>query len=268
MSEADRLRGLTQDRMPIIIATGGGVPPPTVAHLQGRREVQLIVDRQAYRGAAGVVCDVSSHLPDDALLLIAEAARSPDFDLAAAIRHHESDALDATVIVNPDGTPAGAYVIARHLLRFVQREGYMDLKEQWLQKVVDSDHRVGAYRIDGGYSRPLRTREQLLLAARRAARRTTDSSEPLRFAMAAHEASAEGFACFAPGASVHPSAVVVDSIVLDGAVIGAGSIVTRSIVCKDARVANHAQVIDTIFWQPAGKAGPAHANGTHREPDA
>ncbi len=242
----DALRGPISDEISIIIASGGGTPAPSIRADQADRRIEVVFDKQSYRGAAGVVCDVSSHLDDSALLLVAEAARCPNFDLSGIITHHRANSFDATVLVNPDDTPAGVYVIPRGLLRYVQREGYMDLKEQWLNKVLESDHRVGAIRLAVGYSHPLRTHEHLLQAARAASQSAGPHQSSLRFDAVVSNSHCGGTNCIASGASVHESAIVVDSIIMPGASIGASSIVTRSIVCSNAVVPSGARVVDSI----------------------
>jgi len=265
MLQVRALNGLAAEDMPIIIANGSGNPAPRFSTSRANDRIELVEDREAYRGAAGVVCDVSSHLDDDALLLVAEAARCPAFDLAASVRHHMASGFDATVLVNPDNTPAGVYLMARHLLKFVQREGYMDLKEQWLDRVVHSDHHVGVHRISAGYSRPLRTRVQLLNAARASMNGHGEGHDSLRFGSTMPTRFRHGFRCVAPDASIDESAVVVDSIIMSGASIGPSSIVTRSIVCADSHVPARARLVDTVCG-PESQAGVgSRVNGTHRE---
>lgn len=253
MEVIDGLGDLAADRLSIIVANGEDIPPPRLS-AEAARQIEVVVDRENYRGAAGVVHDVSQHLSDDSLLLVAEAARCPDFDLAALVKHHRSNAYETTVLVNPDGTPAGVYVVARHLMRYVQREGYMDLKEQWLAKVIAGEHRVGAFRLIDGYSRPLRTREQLLQAARLSAQ-PASQSRSARFRLEA-AARRSGFQCIAADATVDSTAVVVDSIIMAAANVGAGSIVTRSIVCAGAVVPAEARLVDEVWLAGATSAEP------------
>ena len=265
MNQVGALNGLAADDMPIIIANGGGNFVPQRRTGDAGRRVEMIVDRELYRGAAGVVCDVSRHMDDGALLLVAEAARAPDFDLAASVRRHKASGCEATVIVNPDNTPAGIYLMARRLLNLVQHEGYMDLKEQWLDRVIQADGHVGVHRISDGYSRPLRTRSQLLNAARAAANGHVEEQGSLRFGVTIPTRAHHGFRCAAPDARIDESAVVVDSIIMRGASVGPSSIVTRSIVCANCDVPADAMLVDAV--QGPGDvmgANPA-VNGTHRE---
>ena len=268
MLQVSAINGLASEDMPIIIANGSTNPVPHLGARSASCRIELVVDKEAYRGAAGVVCDVSSHLTDDALLLVAEAARCPDFDLAASVWHHKASGSDATVLVNPDNTPAGVYLMARHLLKFVQREGYMDLKEQWLDKVIQSDHHVGVHRISTGYSRPLRTREQLLNAARAAANGPGDGLGSLRFGSTIPTREGHGFRCVAPDAHIDDTAVVVDSIIMPGASVGASSIVTRSIVCANCHIPVDGRLVDAVHGPSDTARTTSTGNGTPREQES
>ncbi len=261
LERIDGLGDLAADRLSVIVANGEDIPAPRLP-AEASRQIEVVVDRENYRGAAGVVHDVSQHLSGDAVLLVAEAARCPDFDLAALVRHHRSNAYETTVLVNPDGTPAGVYVVARPLMRYVQREGYMDLKEQWLAKVIAGEHRVGAFRLIDGYSRPLRTREQLLHAARLSVQ-PVSQSKPARFRLES-ASRRSGFQCIAADAKVDPTAVVMDSIIMSGAKVGAGSIVTRSVVCAGGAVPAEARLVDEVWAAGRPGVGAIGTNGNHR----
>lgn len=268
MKQIVGLNGLAVDEMPVIIANGGGTPAPRLEGHQTGRRVEVVVDKQDFRGAAGVVCDVSRHLDDEALLLVAEAARTPDFDLAAGVRAHHESGFDATVLVNPDDTPAGVYLMARHLLKFVQSEGYMDLKEQWLTRVIASDRRVGVHRIANGYSQPIRTREQLLKAAGAAAGHSASRDHSLRFGADAIAATGKGFRCVAPDARVDASAFVLDSIIMPGASVGPSCVVTRSIVCTNCHVPAESNLVDAVYRSDGHTGSRSGVSRKHREEES
>lgn len=138
----------------------------------------------------------------------------------------------------------------------------MDLKEQWLGKILATGHRVGVHRIRDGWSRPLRTREQLLSAARAAALDCPSRS-------AEHFASVPGvishgtFQCVSADARVAPDAVVIDSIIMPGARVEAGCVVARSIVCTNATLAAGEVLVDSVRATHAPGRNGHHKNGKH-----
>lgn len=262
---ADAMNDSVAGEIPIIIASGSGNPAPRLTSHHSTRRIEVVVDKHSIRGAAGVVCDVSSHLEDSALLLVAEAARCPHFDLTDIVTCHRANGFDVTVLVNPDDTPAGVYLIPRCLLKYVQREGYMDLKEQWLNRVIECNHRVGVHRMTHGYSQPLRTREQLLQAARTASLGHVSCQASIRFGGMTPTSHRDGFNCIAADAIVDDSAVIVDSIIMPGARVGASSIVTRSIVGHDSAVPTNARIVDAVLAPLQTADSQTAVNGIHGE---
>lgn len=262
MRRLERLNGMAAEDLRVIVAAGGSVPAPERGTRHSRSQCEVVTHDREYRGAAGVLHDVTQHLSDDALLLVGEAARCPDFDVRDVVAAHLTEGNAVTVAVNPDGSPAGVYLLTRSLLGLVQAEGYMDLKEQWLGKVIATGQRVGVHRIRDGSSRPLRTPEQLLSAARAAALDCPSHS-------AEHFASVPGvishgtFQCVSADARVAPDAVIIDSIIMPGARVGAGCVVARSIVCTDATLAAGEVLVDSVRATHAPGRNGHHKNGKH-----
>ncbi len=252
MAALQRLDGAAAE-MRVIVAAGGAGPAPLLDGAGARPRAELIHPTRDFRGAAGVVRDVAAALPDEALLLVAEAARWADFDLGDVLDRHLASGYDVSVLVNPDRSPAGVYLLRRELLGLVQIEGYMDLKEQWLARVTSAGHRVGVLSGGRGGAKPIRTREQLLDAARAAAG-GNGSSASLRFSRAAAHAGRGTFRCVSPRSIVAEDAVIIDSIVMPGARVEAGGVVARSIVCAGACVHAGESLVDAVL--PA-----AHRNG-------
>lgn len=256
------LNGMAAEDVRVIVAAGGSVPAPESGPRHSRSHCEVVTHDREYRGAAGVLHDVTQHLSDHALLLVGEAARCPDFDVYDVVAAHRTEGNAVTVAVNPDGSPAGVYVLARGLLGLVQAEGYMDLKEQWLGRVIAAGHRVGVHRISNGWCRPLRTPEQLLGAARAAALDCPAHS-------AEHFASVPGvishgtFQCVSAEARVAADAVIIDSIIMPGARVEAGCIVARSIVCTDATLAAGEVLVDSVRATHAPGRNGHHKNGKH-----
>lgn len=256
------LNGMAAEDVRVIVAAGGSVPAPESGARHSRSHCEVVTHDREYRGAAGVLHDVTQHLSDHALLLVGEAARCPDFDVYDVVAAHCTEGNAVTVAVNPDGSPAGVYVLARGLLGLVQTEGYMDLKEQWLGKVITAGHRVGVHRISNGWCRPLRTPEQLLGAARTAAL-DCPSHGAEHFASVPGVISHSTFQCVSAEARVAADAVIIDSIIMPGARVGAGCVVARSIVCTDATLAAGEVLVDSVRATHTPGRNGHHKNGKH-----
>jgi hypothetical protein len=193
-------------------------------------------DTRQYRGPAGIARDAAGEYDDDAAILIAEAARFIAVDLIGAVVQHRARAADITVLCNRDSSPAGIFLAKRSTLDLVPRTGFTDLKEQWLTRAVTSGLHVRVHRLAGNQSHELRTPSQFLAAARAArllsAGALADGHEPT---------------CVPP--QIAAGAVVVDSVIMPGAVVAERSVVVRSIVCAGARVESGATIIDQVVRQ-------------------
>lgn len=259
-----RLNGLAVEGLPVIVAAGGSAPAPKIVASDSRRRFELVLHDREYRGAAGVLHDVTHDFDAASLLLVTEAARCPDFDIGEVVAHHLAERHAVTVAVNADGSPAGIYLLTRHLLGLVQSEGYMDLKEQWLGKVIAARHKVGVYRIADGWCRPLRTREQLLAAARASAADGRAADGVQHFSSDPGAISSGTFQCVSPEANVAADAVVIDSIIMPGARVGRACVVARSIVCAGASVADGEVLVDSVRSPEVSGRNGHHKNGKQR----
>ena len=240
-------------RAPVVhVVCGGSTADPRPPAAATGVEVRIERDRKSYRGPAGAVRDVTEHLPDEACVLVAEGHRTPldavdDFLLA----HAEGEA-DVSVAVNPDGSPAGVYAVRRGALRHVPANGFMDLKEQWLNRAMGAGVSVRAVRVAPPGSMPLRTREQFLIAAKVVAGRSEGGALPECTIFDLGGANeTEPFSVLARGSCLGQGAVVVDSVVMPEADVGPGAVVVRSLVCPGAKVQPGAEVVDAIVT-PAG----------------
>lgn len=201
----------------------------------------------SFRGPAGVLRDIAEHYDDDDILLVAEAARFIAGGLGQFLADFARLTPDVLIACHPGGEPAGIMLIRRGSLELVPNEGFMDIKEQWLPKVVRAGLDVWTSETRDFRPYPLRTREQFLEASAVAAgigcSRTRGDTVlgPPRVLGAGIDKSR-----VSETAQVAPGAVIADAIVMPGAVIGPGAIVVRSIVCPEAVIPDDAEVVDRI----------------------
>ena len=212
-----------------------------------------------YRGAAGVIRDATDGLDPSDTVLVSEAARLPTFRLRPIVELHFSRSADVTVATNPDGSPAGLYLIRREALDGVQERGYSDLKEQWLAGLLKAGRAVWAHRLPTPGSLPLRTPEHLLAAAAwiqsgvaapgRPDNGHVGDAVPTPPKQDAYKWGNDAGWCgriVASDAAVDESSTVLGSVVMPGAVIGPGCVVARSIVCPGATVQPGTELVDAV----------------------
>ena len=221
-------------------------PPPSAPTTRPAASVVIERDRQRYRGPAGVTRDFCDDLGPEADVLIAEGARLLGCDLAGFAADHAQSGADVTVATNPDGSPAGLYIARCSTLAMVPQRGFMDLKEQWLSRVVAAGLNVRVFMLAAPGAPALRTRAQYQRAC---------------FAMQPHATAspwhAHGFTrgvlvrgragnIIARGAEVDPTALLAHTIIMPGARVGAGAVVARSILCPGARINPGEEIVDAV----------------------
>lgn len=201
---------------------GESVPAPDCAGLGFARHP----DGGAYRGPAGALHDAQRDIGAKELLVV-EGARLVEANLASLLEAHRRSEAAVTVARDGFGAPAGVYVVRAEALDFIPPRGFMDLKEQWLNKLLSAGQRVEVRDLVGR-SYLLKTRSDFLRAARELAGVADVRGE------ACGSRTLDGYGCHgsvvSESARVEPGSVVVDSVIMPGAVIRAGGVVVRSLV--------------------------------------
>jgi NDP-sugar pyrophosphorylase family protein len=132
------------------------------------------------------------------------------------------------ILTQGDDAPCGLMLIRCGILRQIQSVGFVDLREQALPHIARS-HRVHIVPTAGQALLPTRTREDYI----RALRLHAAQERGLDLAAFDHpfaESWQTSFAIVEPGAVVHPSARIHDSVVLAGARVGREALVAYSVV--------------------------------------
>ncbi|MFK7961648.1 MAG: glycosyltransferase [Phycisphaerales bacterium] len=238
----DRVRDATASMphpLPVRLAANGAIPAPWPS---GRPDVHVEQDPHPFRGPAGVVADLARGLPEDQHVIVGEAARWIDCSLSAMIADHLASNAAVTIARNPDGSPAGVYLIRGDALALVPVAGYVDIKEQWLPSVRQAGLPVLVHQLDGRGAMPLRTRDQLLEAARVARR-----DRPRVGLGPSGDPALEPLRAVCRGAIVGPDAGIFDSIIMPGAYVGPRATVIRSIVGPDTVVPPDHVLSDCVF---------------------
>ncbi|MEQ8770543.1 MAG: hypothetical protein RIB60_08550 [Phycisphaerales bacterium] len=253
------LRVLSGVSAPIRVVHGPQIPAPAVPASRSEM-IETIRERDAYRGPAGAIRDVTGDLHPDAWALVIEATRYYSGSIDAVLAAISRDDVDVLVTCNADRTPAGVYAMRRSVLDHVASVGYVDLKEQLLARARAAGDRVRVVEQPDGVSFPLRTRAELLRAASMSGgERGTDRHGSARVLTGERWASV-----VAADASIDASAVIVESVVMPGARVEANTVVARSIVCPGAHVAADSVVLDQTVRAETPHRKDLHAPGDDR----
>ena len=208
-----------------------GMAPPSVT---------VARDSDDYRGAAGAVRDAAADIDTaTATLIVCEGRRRPPVSLSDVLSDHISNKRDVTITCSRSGEFLGVYAICAQLLRdSVATVGFVDLKEQWLKRAKDGGASIGVARLQP--KRPsleILDREDLLASA-------GVTAPPLRFRDV--EGFEGGSAVVGRTATVHATARVRDSIIMNAARVDEGAVVYRSVLGPAACVRAGEVVVNRV----------------------
>lgn len=241
----ERLHGLSGGPGEVRVMHCANTPAPKRPRGE-EAAVRIIEDLQPYRGPAGSARDACSDIGPDGLVLIAEAGRLPAADLPRLLEDHLAHGADVTVGVSPDGSPAGVYLARCSTIALTPARGFMDLKEQWLSRVIARGLEVRVLTLAEPGMPPLRTRVQFVRAIRLLA---GEPATPAGFPAGLFPATGSDLglrSVIAEGARVDEGALIVDSVIMPGATVEGGSVVARSIVCPGAVVKRGEERVDAV----------------------
>lgn len=226
-----------------VICLHAGDRPPTIAEAM---PIRTFRDTSTYRGPAGVVRDARDAFGLEGVWVIGESTRLISGGIDELLAFHASAGADVTVGVNPDGTLTGMVAIDMKWADLVPARGFLDVKEQWLAKIVSRGGAVLPMHL-ASVSHQVRTRGQYLGALDSAgAFREHRELRSITSVRGRPTELAESGALIASGAQVASDAVVCRSVVCPGAVIEPGAVVVRSVVGHGSRVPSGTVVIERV----------------------
>ncbi len=230
--------------IPIRVVHDSVLPPPWPGN-SPHDGVVIEQEPSPLRGPAGIAKDLCVGYEAHQHIVLAEAARYPAGSLVPMLQDHIGMKADVTVASNPDGTPAGVYVIRCSALELVPALGFADLKEQWLRKAVDAGLNVMVHHLPRPGALELRTREQFLHAARVANNpfADVDSLTPA--------GNRPELRIICASAFVGPGTTIIDSIVMPGTVVGSNSLIVRSLLCPKTQIQAGTDIADAVVCSGA-----------------
>jgi hypothetical protein len=249
--------------VPVRVAFGANVPPPaSLGHCA--EHVSFELDPRPFRGPAGLLGDLCRRYQPDQHVLVVEASRGPTVDLQPLLDEHAEYEADITLGCNPDGSLAGMLVARCRAMRLIPLIGFMDLKEQWINRAREAGLRVRAFHFKPPGAPRIGTLDQFLRTARTIARGSSEAGAAECGVVRAGDGLGVNIIC--PGARVEPGATLVDSIVMPGAIIGAGSVVVRCLVAHQTFIQSGTKIADLIISRDGNlmTAGPESAAAPRR----
>jgi hypothetical protein len=230
-------------------------PIPTARRGHARVRVRVERDRRDFRGTGGVLRDLAEPYGDDDYLLVVGGAQLMIEDLSAAAKGLANAGTDVVLVAQGDGLAGGLTLVRCGALRCVPSVGFVDFKEQALPTIA-RHHDVAVAMWGGIVSLPIRCAAEYLTALRVYHRK---DGPPADATLHPLDGGCPGvFAIKEAGAEVHPSAIVIDSVVLRGSRVEAKAAAIRSVVCARACVGTDRIVRDQFVL-----GGPAHGDHWH-----
>ncbi|HYF14007.1 MAG TPA: hypothetical protein VD971_02920 [Phycisphaerales bacterium] len=240
--------GIDRLALRVMVSKPLALPRPVPGH--ERLGVTLEYDKIELRGTGGLLRDLAEDYADDDELLVVAGHQALLRPLADLYKLMRAVGGDMTLLAEADGSAVGVHLVRCGALRDVRAKGYVDLKEQALPEIA----RTRIVRVATSPRRaamPIRTLDQYM----RVLRVLTEGAD----ADAANDPYAEEwtptFALVDAGARVARTAVIHDSVVMNGAAVGDGAVLVRSLVCEDAHVEPGSLVFDSVVSSARQAAG-------------
>lgn len=254
------------------------------------------------RGAAGCVRDAALQ-SDSQTFVVTDSSAIPNIDLAHLLETHWDSGAVATVVVHPEAigagesmlrVPTGVYVFDRRVLEPIARQGFVDIKEHLIPRLVRQRERVAMFVATDAAPRVLDADTYLAVNdfATQTATVKDRSSAPGVFirwgdalihqeATIASDVVLAGPVLIGPGANLRsgvvvigPSSIGCDVTIDDGALVSRSAVwrrahvqsravVDRSIIADDAVVMRDAQEYGSVVV--SGRKRLARALAPHQE---
>ncbi|MCI0362804.1 MAG: hypothetical protein L0Y44_14520 [Phycisphaerales bacterium] len=226
-------------------------------HSDVQPDLRIVAEPAPWRGAAGILRDVTRHLPETAIVIACEAKRLPLTTLQSLMtpfRHGEAQ-LAGVVGIFADSQPAGVYAFRRTAIDLAPPIGYYDMKEQFLPALARHDKKVVTAQLTGELCR-LSDLDSYLIAVRKSLANGEARQSWVRIsprASVSGSAVLDGFCVVEDGAVIEDGAVVHDSVILRGATVGGGAVVSECVAAPLAVVEPRSRVVRQYITGPSAR---------------
>lgn len=224
---------------PVRVMVDSGLTVPLNRVPADSLKVSVEQDPSSFRGTGGLLSDIAAQYDEQASILMGYGSQLVVSDLAAALARVDERPADVTIFCLENGLPCGLILIRCGVLKGLNPVGYVDLNEQALPEIA-SRHDVRVIRLPRPLTYPVRTLPSYIHALRQDRRLAAGDDTPWA------ERWQATFGLIEPGAQVHESVVLHDSVVLAGAQVEQGAVLVRSVVGPGAVVRGGEPVVDRI----------------------
>lgn len=231
------------DHLPARVMIDRSTDAPEQSIRTGPAEVKFQRDPGAFRGTGGLVSDVAKEYSDDDFLVVATANQLLLTPLPRLVEAMAQKHADVCLLCDKDNRPRGITLIRCGVLRDIAPVGFVDLNEQALPEIAKK-HSVKVCRYEQPAGMSVRTRQDYLEAVRSCHERANGRCRLSNTQL--DEDWSPTFGIVEPGASVDPSAVIHDSVVLAGGQVEANAVLVRSIVGPHGRVGRGESAVECI----------------------
>jgi hypothetical protein len=200
-------------------------------------------DPSEMRGTGGVLRDVVEDYPDDSFIAVANAAQILNDSMPHLLSDLAATGADVALVAHEDGTPGGIWLARCGSLRMISPIGYVDMKEQALPLIARKSN-VRVIRRRRPIGSPVRMHRDYIRALRDYHQRVTQPDDAQRGPF--DEDCSPAFSLCESGAEVHPTARLLDSVVLRGGRVERGAVVARSVVGPRGVVRHGQTVVDQL----------------------
>ncbi len=242
------------DPLAVRIIVDRGVPMQITDTHDGSIRLYVEQDPSEYRGTAGLLSDLARDYGDNDLMLVVRAAQllvEPLADLAGRLVDAHAD---VGLMSLADGTPVGVSLVRCGCLRGINPVGFVDFNEQALPSIARSGH-VQVVRYPQIVGMSIRTLKHYIKALH--AYHSYASGRLDHISNTCEDWHAT-FGIIEPGATVHPTAVVHDSVVMGGARIEHDAVMVRSVICPGAVVHRKSSIIESLAGVHGTHGGEFH----------
>jgi mannose-1-phosphate guanylyltransferase len=242
---AELAHSLGAESLPLRLLLNDRAPEPTEPTDHPSVPTSVEFDSGEYRGTGGALRDVAVAYDADDWLLLASGGQVLVQPLARIVASLSAGSGPVRLVTHADGTPSGLMLVRCGVLWPISEVGFVDFKEQALPRIA-KDHRVEVSEQPQPVGIPARTRAEYLKGLYRYhAPQLQQSAQADPFM----ETWRPTFSVIEQGAEVAPEARIHDAVVLAGARVEAGAVVTRSIVAESGRVRRGAHCVERIAFE-------------------
>jgi exosortase len=205
-------------------------------------------------GTAGCIREAARGGSEELLVVFPAAiVHPPEIDLL--IKAHRNGGCDLTVMLNPCSQSdtsvseaSGIYLCNREILKHIAEEGYLDIKEGLIPKMLHAGSTVHAAALPQ-HAGNFRNRQEYLCAVSNYLENSPETDADLKL----FRSSDSGSVWAAQSAAIDPQARISGpAVIMDGAEVAGGAVILGpAIIEKNVTISKGSVVINSVLWDEA-----------------